>query len=396
MRVALVSQEYPPETAKGGIGTQTYAKAKGLAALGHEVHVISRSPQGGRCEYRDGDVCVTRIGDFCHRMPIHNWAVDCLTYSAEVAAEIAALHVRRPVDVVEFPEWGGEGYIHLLNRPETDRIPAVVQLHGPLVMCAHVSGWPEVDSDLYRVGTSMEGTCVRLADAVYSSSAYSAKWCAESYGLPVEKIPVIHTGVDVRQFAPLGGSQESRPTVIFVGRISRNKGADVLFEACCLLARELPNLQLRLLGRDKDHLVDNFRARSIDLGLPDLLDFPGFVGREQLPSYLNRAHVFAAPSRFEGGPGLVNLEAMSCGLPVVIASGTGAAEVVRDGKNGMLVPPGDAQALASALGRLLSNPGLRAEMGRAARRYVLENADSESCLKQIEAFLLAHSRRSSL
>jgi len=393
MRVALVSQEYPPETAKGGIGTQTHAKAHGLAALGHEVHVISRSPMGSRCEYRDGDVCVTRIGDFHLQMPVNNWTVDCLTYSALVAAEISALHARQPLDIVEFPEWGGEGYIHLLNRQELGRIPTVIQLHGPLVMYAHVAGWPELDSELYRVVTAMEGTSVRLADGVYSSSAYSAQWCAKSYSLSADQIPVIHTGVDIRQFAPLGGQPEQMPTVIFVGRISKNKGADVLFEACCLLAHELPNLRLRLLGRDKDQLVDGFRRRARELGFPDLVDCPGFVPREELPQQLNRAHVFAAPSRYEAGPGLVNLEAMACGLPIVVTSGSGAAEVVQDGQSGMLVPPGDVRTLASALARLLSNSSLRDEMGKAARRYVMENADSDACLKRIEAFLLAHSQK---
>ncbi len=393
MRVALVAQEYPPETAKGGIGTQTHAKAHGLAALGHEVRVISRSPQGGRREYRDGAVAVTRIGGFERRLSIHNWAVDCLTYSAEVAAEIAALDAREPLDLVEFPEWGNEGYVYLLNRSEANRIPTVIQLHGPLAMFAHESDWPKLDSELYRAGTAMEGTCLRLADAVYSSSAYSAQWAGRFYGLRAEQIPVLHAGVDVRQFAPLGGPQESRPTVLFSGRISKNKGADVLLEACCLLARELPSLRLRLLGRDKDRLVEGFRARSAELGFPDLLDCPGFVAREELPSHLNRAHVFAAPSRFEAGPGLVNLEAMACGLPVVVASGSGAAEVVCDGQTGMLVPPGDARPLAAALGRLLTNPSLREEMGRKARQYVLKSADSQACVKQIEAFLLAHARQ---
>jgi glycosyltransferase involved in cell wall biosynthesis len=394
MRLAIVSQEYPPQTAKGGIGTQAFAKAHGLAALGHEVHVISRSPQGGREEYKDGEVFVTRIGELCHRLPIHNWAVDCLTYSAEVAAEIAALDARSALDVVEFPEWASEGYIHLLNRPEINRLPTVVQLHGPLAMFTHETGWPAVDSELYRAGTAMEGACLRMADGVYSSSAYSAQWCRRFYGLDRE-IPVLHTGVDTRQFAPQSEPKEQRPTVLFAGRISRNKGVDVLMEACCLLARDVPGLQLRLLGRDKDQLVDGFRARCAEMGFPQLLDWPGFVPREELPRQFHRAHVFAAPSRFEAGPGLVNLEAMACGLPIVVASGSGAGEVVCNGKTGLLVPPGDANSLASALGRLLTDAALRQTMGAAARRYAVEHADTTQCLRRIEAFLLAHARRSS-
>ena len=74
------------------------------------------------------------------------------------------------------PEYGGEGYLHLLNRADWNRIPTVVQLHGPLAMMAETIGWPERDSDLYRVGREMEGSTLRMADAVYSSSRCSARW----------------------------------------------------------------------------------------------------------------------------------------------------------------------------------------------------------------------------
>src|SRR6185436_18135767 len=108
MRIALVSQEYPPETAKGGIGTQTFLKAHGLAGLGHQVHVISRSPNAERTEGADGSVQVTRIPGFDSRMAVHTEAADWLSYSTEVAAAVAGLHAKSPLDVVDFPEWGAE------------------------------------------------------------------------------------------------------------------------------------------------------------------------------------------------------------------------------------------------------------------------------------------------
>ena len=91
----------------------------------------------------------------------------------------------------------------------------------------------------------------------------------------------------------------------------------------------------------------------------------------ELPEHLSRAHVFAAPSLYEGGPGFVYLEAMACGLPVIACAGSGAAEVVFPGENGLLVPPGDVDALADALRQLLGDAIGRAEMGERARRYVL-------------------------
>ncbi|MGH8019179.1 MAG: glycosyltransferase, partial [Opitutaceae bacterium] len=116
MRIALVSQEYPPETAKGGIGTQAHAKAHGLAARGHEVVVISRAPDGIRSERMDGAVRIVRIGGFEKRMPVHTEVTDWVTYSAAAAEALAQLHEEKPFDLAEFPEWAAEGCVHLLNR----------------------------------------------------------------------------------------------------------------------------------------------------------------------------------------------------------------------------------------------------------------------------------------
>lgn len=384
-----MSQEYPPETAHGGIGTQTYLKAHGLAARGHELHVVSHSTDGRRHESRDGPVHVTRIPGPDARLPVHTEPVRWLGYSVEAAAAVADLHARAPLDVVDFPEWAGEGYVHLLNRTEWDRVPTVVHLHGPLVMFAHTMGWPATDSEFYRVGTAMEGACLRLADAVFSSSRCSADWCARHYGLDRERTPVLHTGVDTKLFRPAAGPRADRPTVVFVGKLARTKGVDVLVEAACQVARDHPGLRLKLLGRGEAALVRELRERAESGGCPDLLELPGFVHRQDLPKSLARAHVFAAPSVYEGGPGFVYLEAMACGLPVIACSGSGAAEVVRPGENGLLVPPGDVAALAAALDGLLADPAGREAMGRRARRYVEAEADSEVCTRPLEQFYAA-------
>lgn len=386
MRIAFASQEYPPETAHGGIGSQTYLKAHGLAGLGHEVHVVSHSTDGRRHEYDDGPVRVTRIPGADDRLAIHTDPVRWLTYSAEVAAAVADLHRRAPLDIVDFPEWASEGYVHLLNQAEWSRIPTVVHLHGPLIMFAHAMGWPEIDSELFRVGTSMEGTCLRLADAVFSSSDCSAEWCAQHYGLRRDRIPVIHTGVDTSLFSPAGVTKADRPTVIFVGKIARNKGVDVLLDAACRVAGDYPDLHLRMLGRGDAALTEELRAGARGRGFPDLLDLPGFVDRRDLPRHLSAAHVFAAPSVYEGGPGFVYLEAMACGLPVIACSGSGASEAVRHGDNGLLVPPGDVDALERALRDLLKDGDRRAQLAEGALRHARNEADSVQCLKRLEAF----------
>ena len=386
MRIALVSQEYPPETAKGGLGTQTYLKAHGLAARGHEVHVVSQTAGPALQHTRDADVHVIRTPGFYPRMPIWTEPAGWLTYSAEVAAVLAQLHADSPLDLIDFPEWAAEGYVHLLNRAEGNRIPSVIHLHGPLVMFAHAMGWPEIDSEFYRIGTEMEKTCLRLADAVFSSSQCSVDWCRRFYELRHEEVPVIHTGVDTSLFSPQPVPKEARPTVIFVGRIARNKGVETLVAACCRLAREFPDLQLRMLGGGEEGLVAELRRTAAACGCPALLDLRGFTRTEELPEQLSRAHVFAAPSVYEGGPGFVYLEAMACGLPAIGCEGSGVTEVITHGRTGILVPPSDADALAGALRDLLSDPEKRGTIGRAAREFVFTHAERETCLDRLEAF----------
>lgn len=380
MRIALVSQEYPPRP-HGGIGSQTRLKALGLAGRGHDVHVIAHGPDGSRQEYRENEIRVTRIPGGDDRLSIHNEAVRWLTWSVEVAVVLADLHSKAEFDLIDFAEWGGEGYVHLLNRVPWSYTPTVIQLHGPLVMFAHTMGWPDVDSEFYRVGMHMEETCLRLADAVFSSSRCSIEWCARHYGLDPAAAPVLHTGVDVDLFKPRKDVSRTHPTIVFVGKLVKNKGVDLLVDAAIQLRKQFPDLQLWLVGRGEPSFVRGLQERVDSVGAAGLLQMKGFVERERLAELLPCAHVFAAPAVYEGGPGFVYLEAMACGLPVIACGGSGASEVIQPGVTGLLVPPGEVEPLQEALYRLLSDREMRDAMGERGRDYTVREADSRVCLQ---------------
>jgi glycosyltransferase involved in cell wall biosynthesis len=384
LNIGLVAQEYPPETAKGGIGTQTQLKARGLAALGHQVRVISRSTEAKRTERNDGAVRIIRTPSTS--MAIHTELADWLSYSQRVAEEIAVQHALEPFDILDFPEWACEGYVHLLNQSEWSHVPSVIHLHGPLVMLGRTLGWPDPASEFFRIGTQMEAASLRLADAVFSSSDCSADWCADGYGLDRARIPRLHTGIDTSLFRPLPVPKASSPTVLFVGKLVRNKGVEALTDAACEVAKDFPDLRLRLVGRGEDSVVNLLRSKVAKHGLESLLELAGFVRREDLPQELSRAHLFAAPSQYEGGPGFVYLEAMACGLPVIGCRGSGAAEVIRHQHNGLLVDPDDVAALADALRTLLGDPSASMAMGHRAKRFVAEEADTRRCVAEIARF----------
>lgn len=382
MRVALVSQEYPPETAHGGIATQTRQKAIGLARRGHAVTVVSASVDGRRSERADGGVRVVRVPDD----PDVSAATEPDAWrarSAAVAAELARIEEDHGLDLIEFPDYGAEGLAWF--RARTDGGPAaVVHLHGPIGMLAGTIGWPEPGSDLHREGIEMEGACLEAADLVYASGEPSADWAARLYGLDRGTIPVLHAGVDTRRFQPTG-PRADRPTVVFAGRVAESKGVGTLVDAALALADRIPELSVELLGRGDPGLIDRLLDRAARAGFDGLLRFRGFVPRERLPEALSRGWVLAAPSRYEGGPGFAYLEAMACGLPVVACAGSGAADAFAGEGVAVLVPRDDAPALAGALEALLTDRARIERMGAAAVEHVRATADSEACVDRIEA-----------
>lgn len=385
MHIVLVSQEFPPDK-HGGIGSQTKAKAHALVARGHAATVITQNGRDERSELNDEGVRVIRVPGFDKRLPLYTQPAQWLMHSVRVAEELADLHTRFSVDLIDFAEWAAEGYAFFINRTPYNYVPAVVQLHGPLVMFSHTMNWPEPNSDFYRIGTHMEGTCIHLADAVYSSSRCSIEWCARYYGLVEIDVPVIHTGVDTDRFQANDAKREKRPTIVFVGKLVENKGVLDLAVAASRLIAEFPDLQVWMFGNGEPSIIErlnNVRSRFPDA---DFLQLKGFAQREMLPEILARAHIFAAPSIYEGGPGFVYLEAMSAGLPVIACSGSGAAEVVTHEQTGMLVSPGDVDELTTHLQALLADAPLREQMGRRARDWVMAEAESDKCLERLVGF----------
>src|SRR5438105_4174981 len=163
MKICLVSQEYPPETARGGIGTQTWNKARTLTRLGHQVHVVSSAESSSSevtVNVRDG-ITVHRIHTPDHGVQVYGQACYWLGYSWEVFRYLRPLTAVAEFDVIDFAEYGAEGYAYQLDRNPHDWIPVVVQLHGPLSMFAERIGWPNKQSDLFRVGTFMEDYSIR-------------------------------------------------------------------------------------------------------------------------------------------------------------------------------------------------------------------------------------------
>lgn len=205
---------------------------------------------------------------------------------------------------------------------------------------------------------------------------------------------VIPPGVDTGRFRPLNRdlrfpllsdtSADSR-TVLFVGRLDERKGLAVLLRAMPRVLAQVPGTRLIVVGKGPQE--DESRHLARELGLADVVTFQGFVANDELPAFYASADVYCSPALGGEAFGIVLIEAMACGTPVVASDITGYNEVVRSGVNGLLCPPANPPALADALIRMLNDAELRAKCRTAG----LAQAQAHSWVRiaeQVENYYL--------
>ena len=165
-----------------------------------------------------------------------------------------------------------------------------------------------------------------------------------------------------------------------IGRLEEQKGQKYLLAALPQLRQAIPDLTLLLVGDGR--LTEVLRAQAQELGVADLVHFLGT--RRDLPQLYRAMDVFVLPSLWEGLP-LVLLKAMAAGLPVVATQVSGSREVIIDGENGCLVPPGQPEPLAQAILKLYQRPDLRLAWGQQARGTIAQKYSQQAMLRQLEA-----------
>ena len=364
MRVGLLTREFPPDV-YGGAGVHVEFLARELRALADvDVHC-----------WASRHAVADEPGVYRHpaaeSLADANEALRSLSVDLSMAAAVADR------DLVHSHTWYANMAGHLAKM-----------LHGiPHVMTAHslepLRPWKaEQLAGGYTVSSWAERTAIEAADAVIAVSHGMRDDILRCYpALDPDLVHVVHNGIDTSLYRPTPdgdalarhGVDPDRPYVLFVGRITRQKGVPHLLRA----ARSLdPAAQLVLCAGAPDtpaidqefrELVDELRqTRDGVLWIPEMLPRPEVI------QLLSRAAAFACPSVYEP-LGIVNLEAMACGAPVVASAVGGIPEVVADGVTGLLVPYEEKDpaafeaALAEALNRVIADPAAGARMGEAGR-----------------------------
>ncbi len=199
------------------------------------------------------------------------------------------------------------------------------------------------------------------------------------------KLDVVHMSVDTDRFVPpAAGRSEGPLRILDVGRLVPEKGAPVLLDAVDLLTQRGIDVELRLVGGGD--LAAELTRIIAERGLDDRVTLVGSVGQDDIVEQYHWADVFCLPSFQEGLP-VVLMEAMATELPVVTSTINGIPELVKDGSNGFLLPPGRADLLAEALASLASDPELRRRLGNQARTDVIEGFSLATCAEAQRCFL---------
>jgi glycosyltransferase involved in cell wall biosynthesis len=249
------------------------------------------------------------------------------------------------------------------------RIPVILHLHGGEF---HIFYGKESGA----IAKWCIRTVFKLSSAVVVLSDSWARWVRVT--LAGANAVVIYNPVTV---PPESAMAREPGTVLFLGRLIKGKGTFVLLDATARLVASGVTVKL-LLGGDGD--IDTFRKYASDLGIADRVEFLGWVNGERKSQLLCTAGIYCLPSFNEGLP-ISLLEAMAIGMPVVTTPVGGIPEVVSDGIEGYLVPPGDADALAARLRELLGNRVLAERMGDMGRKKVLQVFAADVIVKQFDA-----------
>ena len=358
LRVALLTREYPPEV-YGGAGVHVTYLARELAPLVDLTVHCQGADRPDAVAHRPWDLLADA-----------NQALQVISTDLSMAAAVGP--GMNSAQLLHSHTWYANLAGHLAAMLYD--IPHVMTMHSLEALrpwkAEQLGGGYTVSSWCERVAAASAAAVVAVSDGMRADimAAYPE--------ISPERIRVIRNGIDTTEYHPdpntdvleRYGIDLARPYVIFVGRITRQKGVPVLLRAASGL---IPEAQLVLLAGAADtqeqlvevtELVDGLRAtRSGVFWIPEMLP------KHDVIQLLTHATVFAIPSIYEP-LGIVNLEAMACGTAVVGSRTGGIPEVVDDGETGLLVPAGEPEPLAAALNTLLSDPHRAAAMGQAGRK----------------------------
>lgn len=371
MKLLLVSWEYPPVVV-GGLGRHVHNLAVELAAIGHDVVVLTRRPTGTDAATHPTTFTTAegvRIIAAAEDPPEFDFGTDMMPWTLAMGHTMirAALRLLRDdttgqawiPDVVHAHDW-------LVAHPsialaEFFDVPLVATIHA--TEAGRHSGW--VAAKTNRQVHSVEWWLAREADALITCSTSMRDEVSRLFGPELAEIQVIHNGIAVEEWPHLPRAESSGPAeLLFAGRLEYEKGVQDLLAALPRIRRTHPGTTLTIAGSGtQQEWLEELARKHRVVGA---VDFHGSVERDELIALMHRCTAIVLPSRYEPF-GIVALEAAATGIPLVVSTAGGLGEAVTDTVTGMTFPPADVTALAAAVRTTLDDPA--AAQQRAERAY---------------------------
>ena len=368
MKIALISYEYPPDTANGGIATYVFQAARMLAERGNDVEVFAGSLTRTSTAMESGVL-------------VHRFAVNKqLDFAGAIVKKFIERHTHAPFDVIEGPDFKADARGVVAACPQ---IPYVVKLHTPMAVLWQIEKPSffhrckvKIKELLHGINPFSDYECQHAlgADLIASPSYALSEKLVALWGLNQDKISVFPYPY-IPSAELVGIPVETSPdTVTFLGRLELRKGVIELADAIPMILKQFPKARFRFVGENR-----NSPERGMDMKqylikrlgkAVNAVEFIEKVSLDQIPQVFAQTGIAVFPSRFENF-GLVCLEAMAAGRAIVASNNGGMSQMLDSRELGRLVPPQDPESIASAVIELLADPVKRRKTGAAARSKVL-------------------------
>jgi glycosyltransferase involved in cell wall biosynthesis len=358
MDVCLLSKMYPPVV--GGSGAYAYEIANALGAQGHNVDVYTQASTGESDTDIHENVTVQRV-------------TEARRYLVTFETLFYSLRSRLGIDLDAYDVIHGTlmpaSTIALVDRLTFDT-PIVLTSHSVALkeVFAHSAEKPAdylLKYAFHPMNVVMDNVAARRADAIIAISETMERQLTDRYRLPADRVTTISHGVDTDRYRPRDDQHsavsEGRLTLLFVGRLITRKGVDLAIEALA----ETDAREVELLVAGTGRLEEELQQLASDLGVADRVEFLGYVPDDALPALYSSADVTLFTSNYEGF-GLVWLESLAAGTPVIGTQVGGIPDVVDDGTSGYVVDK-DPLAIAACVDRLHDDRERLAAMSDAAR-----------------------------
>ncbi len=351
LHVCLFSQEYPPAD-PSSLSRIGHALATGLAGAGHVVHVLTRSTGHPMVDLEDG-VWVHRVAIESHPLPPDQDVPQAVwDYSASLLKELRTIDERRPVDIVHVPNRDCEG-IAVLHSQD---FKTVVGLYAPLVVGSAV----EVERFTYAHAGGLLAFGHAVVDEIRSRCGLA---------LDGERVWIAALGLPDRAGGETPPRHDGGVELLVAGRLDRSGAADTLLACLPRVMEELPQLSVTIIGGRTDR--EQFESSAAGKAWSGRVQFTGPAGVDEFARRCAACEVVVAPSCDEWF-GWILIEAMMQGKAVIGCDVAATREIVEDGGNGLLVAPGDAEALGRAISELAVSPQLQIRLGRRGRELYEE------------------------